>query len=102
MALLGITKSRRSRYDQTMLDLHDAAKRDLGWQERTPAEEVSFLPGQVWMVFTDQVPHSVISGRNALEQTFIVAREVLRAPERSPAGILSRLGGQPERVLATE
>jgi hypothetical protein len=91
MSLLGITKSRRSRYDQIMLDLHDAAKRDLGWQATTPAEEVHFLPGQVWATFTDQVPHSVISGRNALEQTFIVARQVLLMPERSPAAILSRL-----------
>jgi hypothetical protein len=91
MSLLGITKSRRSRYDQIMLELHDAAKRDLGWQATTPAEEVHFLPGQVWATFTDQVPHSVISGRNALEQTFIVAQQVLLMPERSPAGILSRL-----------
>jgi hypothetical protein len=93
MALTGITKSRRSRYDEIMLELHDAAKHDLRWQTTTPAEEVHFLPGQVWATFTDQVPHSVISGRNALEQTFIVARQVLQMPERSPAAILSRLSG---------
>ena len=50
MALTGITKSRRSLYDQIMLGLHDAAKRDLNWQATTPAEEISFLPGQLWMV----------------------------------------------------
>jgi hypothetical protein len=93
MALLGITKSRRSLYDQIMLELHDAAKRDLAWQEATPAEEISFAPGNIWVTFTDQTPHSVISGHNALEQTFIVAPEVLQNPEQSPASILSRLRG---------
>jgi hypothetical protein len=93
MALTGITKSRRSQYDQIMLGLHDAAKRDLAWQAASPVEEVSFLPGQVWMTYTDQLPHSVISGRNALEQTFIVACEGLQIPEYSPASILSRLCG---------
>jgi len=93
MALTGITKSRRSQYDQIMLGLHDAAKRDLAWQAESPAEEVSFLPGQVWATYTDQLPHSVIAGKNALEQTFIVAREVLQMPDRSPAAVISRLRG---------
>jgi hypothetical protein len=93
MALLGITKSRRSLYDQIMLELHDAAKRDLAWQETTPAEEISFAPGDIWVTFTDQTPHAVISGHNALEQTFIVDRQVLQRPEHAPAAILSRLRG---------
>jgi hypothetical protein len=93
MSLLGITKSRRSLYDQIMLELHDAAKRDLVWQETTPAEDISFAPGNIWVTFTDQTPHSVISGHNALEQTFIVAPDVLQIPEQSPASILSRLRG---------
>lgn len=93
MALLGITKSRRSQYDQIMLELHDAAKRDLAWQETTPAEEISFAPGNIWVTYTDQTPHSVISGHNALEQTFIVNPQVLKIPEQSPAAILSRLRG---------
>jgi len=93
MALLGITKSRRSLYDQIMLELHDAAKRDLTWQETAPAEEISFAPGNIWVTFTDQTPHSVISGHNALEQTFIVDPKVLQRPENAPAAILSRLRG---------
>jgi hypothetical protein len=93
MAMMGITKSRRSQYDQIMLGLHDAAKRDLDWQASSPAEEICFAPGQVWMTYTDQVPHSVISGQNALEQTFIVAHQMLQMPEQSPAAILSRLSG---------
>ena len=94
MALTGITKTRRSLYDQTMLGLHDAAKRDMVWQDNAPAEEVDFWPGQVWMVFTDQIPHAAVSGRNALEQTFYVEPGVLGTPEQAPLAVLSRLRGR--------
>ena len=94
MALTGITKTRRSLYDQTMLGLHDAAKRDMVWQDNAPAEEVDFWPGQVWMVFTDQIPHAAVSGRNALEQTFYVEPGVLGNPEQAPLAVLSRLRGR--------
>lgn len=94
MALLGITKSRRAAYDQTMLALHDAAKRDLDWQRTAPSEEVAFPPDRVWMVFTDQVPHAALSGRNALEQTFSVSPDVLAHPQAAPLAILSRLSGR--------
>jgi hypothetical protein len=94
MALLGLTKSRRTLYDQTMLALHDAAKRDLAWQQTAPSEEVAFPPDRVWMVYTDQVPHAALSGRNALEQTFSVSPDVLAHPEDAPLAILSRLSQQ--------
>lgn len=91
LALAGITKTRRTRYDEVMLALHDTAKRDAAWQATAPAETVEFLPGETWMVFTDQMPHAAIAGRNALEQTFLVQPEVLAAPENAPAAILARL-----------
>lgn len=94
MALTGITKSRRTEYDQLMLDLHDAAKRDTVWQAEVQADELAFLPGQSWIVYTDQVPHAAISGRNALEQTFNVDPLVLAEPEQAPAAILSGLRGR--------
>ena len=28
-----------------------------------------------WLVYTDGVPHSVLSGQHALEQTFIISRK---------------------------
>ncbi len=93
MSLAGITKTRRTRYDQAMLALHDASKRDLGWQASEPATEIRFSPGDVWMVFTDQIPHAAISGRNALEQTFLVAPERVTEPAHSPLAVLSRLTG---------
>lgn len=99
LALSGITKSRRTRYDELMLGLHDAAKRDRAWQESAPAEVVDFRPGEVWVVFTDQLFHAALSGRNALEQTFYLAPHVLAAPETAPLAVLSRLTGQAERRL---
>ena len=94
LALLGITKSRRTAYDQLMLGLHDAAKRDVAWQETAPVQTISFLPGQVWMIFTDQVPHAALSGRNALEQSFYIDPSVLAAAEHAPLAILARLTGR--------
>lgn len=91
---LGLTKGRRSRYDEIMLHLHDAAKRDLAWQQAAVVEEIAFPPGSVWLVFTDQVPHAAVSGCNALEQTLYVAPEVLDAPTHAPVAVLERLCGQ--------
>lgn len=90
---LGLTKGRRSRYDEIMLFLHDAAKRDLDWQRSSPAEDVDFVSGCTWIVFTDQVPHAAIAGRNALEQTFYIDPAVLARPETAPLVILGRLCG---------
>ena len=46
------------------------------------------------MVFTDVVPHAVLSGQFAVEQTFIIAKDSLAAPELAPASILERLSGR--------
>ncbi len=94
LAALHITKTRRTRYDQIMLGLHDAAKADMGWQANAPARAVDFLPGQAWMAFTDQVPHAAMSGCNALEQSFYVSPDVLACPASSPLAVLSRLTGR--------
>jgi 3-deoxy-D-manno-octulosonic acid hydroxylase-like protein len=44
-----------------------------------------------WLVFTDGVPHSALSGQFAMEQTFIIPLEALVAPEVSPIRVLERL-----------
>jgi hypothetical protein len=93
-AAVGITKARRSLYDQMMLGLHDAAKRDIKWQKTAPAEEIAFAPGQSWMVFTDQVPHAALSGCNALEQSFYIDPSALISPALAPLAILARLTGK--------
>lgn len=92
---LSLTKCRRTDYDQIMLGMHDAAKRDRDYQTQAPRRYVSFPYGATWLVFTDQTPHAAVSGHCALEQTFYVPVESLADPVSSPLRILERLWGQP-------
>jgi hypothetical protein len=78
-----------------MLRFHDYLKRNDDFQKNAPREEFSFAPGATWMVFTDGVSHAVLSGRHALEQTFLISRDSLASPESAPIGVLERLAGRP-------
>jgi hypothetical protein len=91
---LGLTKGRRSAYDEIMLGLHDAAKFDSGWQAKGPQSVVSFPSGSSWMVFTDQVAHAAMTGSCALEQTFHVPVEAMMHPEQSPLRVLEQITGR--------
>jgi len=90
---LSLTKCRRTDYDQIMLGMHDAAKRDRDYQATAPRRHVSFPAGATWLAFTDQTPHAAVSGQCALEQTFYVPVEALAEPASSPLRILERLWG---------
>lgn len=90
-ARLGLTKGVRSAYDQMMLALHDRMKRDTEYQRQADAAALSFPPGTTWLCFTDQVPHAAMAGRWAMEQTFILPVEAMRAPETSPLRVLEQL-----------
>ncbi|HXQ17122.1 MAG TPA: Kdo hydroxylase family protein [Caulobacteraceae bacterium] len=90
---LSLTKCRRTDYDQIMLGMHDAAKRDRDYQATAQRRFVSFPAGATWLAFTDQTPHAAVSGQCALEQTFYVPVEALAAPASSPLRILERLWG---------
>ena len=92
---LSLTKCRRTDYDQIMLGMHDAAKRDRSYQATAPRRFVSFPGGATWLAFTDQTPHAAVSGQCALEQTFYVPVEHLAEPAASPLRILERLWGAP-------
>jgi hypothetical protein len=92
---LSLTKCRRTDYDQIMLGMHDAAKRDRGYQATAPRRYVSFPGGATWLAFTDQTPHAAVSGQCALEQTFYVPVEALAEPAASPLRILERIWGAP-------
>jgi len=94
LAALGITGGRRSLYDHLMLALHDRMKSDPAYQRDGVAAEIAFPTGTSWMVFTDQVPHAAIAGRNALEQTFHLPVSAQRFPERAPLRVLERLRGE--------
>jgi 3-deoxy-D-manno-octulosonic acid hydroxylase-like protein len=94
LAALGITKGRRSAYDQLMLNLHDAGKLDRAHQESGVREEVAFPAGTTWLCFTDQVLHAALAGRFALEQTFHIDVAAMAEPDRSPLRVLERLRGE--------
>ena len=90
---IGKTRTQRSPYDHYMLRLHDMAKADQAYQTGSPQQEIAFGPG-VWMVFSDQVPHAAMAGRNALECTFYLPPDAQRHPELSPLKVLERLTGR--------
>jgi len=97
MLKAGITKRRRTEYDHVMLQLHDRAKADLGFQSSGPQARVDFAPGTTWVVYSDQVLHAAMGGQHMLEQTFLLDVEHLRQPETSPLRTLERLMHRPLR-----
>jgi hypothetical protein len=84
----------RSPYDAFMLHFHDWLKRNREYQQNSPKYRFDLPPGSTWLVFTDIVPHAVLGGRLALEQTVIVSRSSLENPERAPAAILEQIAGR--------
>jgi hypothetical protein len=91
---IGVTKGRRSLYDELMLSLHDAAKLDAAFQADSPHTAVDFPPGSCWLAFTDQVLHAALGGEFALEQTFHLDVAEMTEPSRAPVRVLERLSGR--------
>lgn len=91
---LGMPVIPRSAYDRFMLQFHEYLKRNREFQEHCPKYSFNFPPGSTWLTFTDVVPHSVLSGQHALEQTFIIARSSLANPAQSPLAVLERLSAR--------
>ena len=88
---LGITKTRRSRYDHLMLQLHDAMKGDQEYQRHGPQLAVAFPPDSSWICFSDQTPHAAMGGQFMLEQTFLLPVDAMYAPRRAPVKVLEFL-----------
>lgn len=93
-ATLGLPMPDRSRYDEFMLYLHDWLKENDDFQKNSPRREVVFAPGSFWMVYTDGVPHAVMSGQFALEQTFIIPPAALVNPDVAPLRVLEMSTGK--------
>jgi hypothetical protein len=93
LSRLGLTRGVQTSYDQLMLGLHDAAKRDATYQA-ADAQLQDFPAGSSWIVYTDQTPHAALAGRCAFEQTFYVRPEVLTDPDSAPLAVLERLTGR--------
>jgi hypothetical protein len=92
---LGLPVVARSAYDQFMLHFHEYLKRNEDFQKNSHKYEFNFPPGSTWLTFTDVVPHSVLSGQHALEQTFIIARKSMANPADAPVAILEQICGKP-------
>jgi len=91
---LRVTKALRSEYDHLMLQLHDAMKSDLDYQRDAAQETVPFPSGSVWVCFSDQTSHAVMSGQFMMEQTLHLPAANQYNPDASPLAILSRLTGR--------
>jgi hypothetical protein len=94
-ARLGLPVVARPPYDRFMLKIHHAMKEDASFQETCRKDRWEFPAGSTWIVFTDSASHACLSGQYALEQTFIIRRSSLAAPEKAPIAILEKLAGHP-------
>jgi hypothetical protein len=92
---VGLPIADRSAYDRFMLGFHDYLKFNEEYQRDCAKYRFEFPPDSTWMVFTDIVPHAVLSGQHALEQTVIVRRRSLAARRNAPIEILESLCGRP-------
>ncbi|MGC2500177.1 MAG: Kdo hydroxylase family protein [Acidobacteriaceae bacterium] len=86
-----IPSLKRSPYDEFMMRFHNFLKENSRWQAECPRYPFQFPPGSSWMVYTDTVPHAVLAGQYALEQTFLVPIEAMVRPEISPLRVLEEL-----------
>lgn len=84
----------RSAYDRFMLHFHDYLKEDSRYQAECPKTRIEFPPMSTWLVYTDGVPHAVMSGQHALEQTFIISRKGLVAQDAAPISVLEKISGR--------
>ncbi|NWA26920.1 Kdo hydroxylase family protein [Pseudomonas gingeri] len=91
---LRITKSYRSEYDHLMLQLHDGMKGDQTYQETAEQVTMPFAAGSVWVCFSDQVPHAVMSGQYMLEQTLHLPADKQYDAQSNPLAILTRMTGR--------
>jgi hypothetical protein len=88
-----VPQLKRTPYDQFMMELHNAMKENAEFQRDCPKESVNFGPGSSWMVYTETVPHAVLAGQYALEQTFLIDPAAMVTPESAPVAILEKMAG---------
>ena len=86
---------KRTPYDEFMMQLHNAMKEDSEFQGVCTREYLQFAPGSSWMVYTETVPHAVLAGQYALEQTFLVDPDAMVTPGSAPIRVLEKMAGAP-------
>ncbi len=94
MQITKITRGERTPYDHYMHKLHNAMKADLDYQKFASQEDVYFLPGSTWLVYSDQVSHAAMSGQFMFEQTFYLPVNDMLDEKKSPLRILERAVGR--------
>ena len=82
---------KRSPYDDFMMRFHNFLKENASFQAECHKESLQFPAGSSWMVYTDMVPHAVLAGQYALEQTLLVDHQAMVAPEYSPLSVLQAM-----------
>jgi hypothetical protein len=85
---------KRTPYDDFMMRFHNFLKENAHFQAESVKHPFQFPAGSSWMVYTDTVPHAVMGGQYALEQTLLVEPEAMVAPEHSPLTVLESIAGQ--------
>ena len=93
LSAAGLPLTPRSPYDDFMLRFHDFLKENSAFQKDCVKEHTDFPPNTCWMVYTDSVGHAVLSGRYALEQTYIVNQDAMVTPEKAPVRVLEKMVG---------
>ena len=88
-----IPSLKRSPYDDFMMRFHNFLKENPKFQAECAKYPWQFPPGSSWMVYTDTVPHAVLAGQYALEQTLLVSPEALVNPQTSPLKVLETIAG---------
>ena len=91
----GLKAVDHSAYDRFMLRFHDFLKEQSDFQANCPKTRIEFPPGSTWICYTDSVPHAVLSGQYALEQTFIIPLPAMVTPASAPISILEKMAGAP-------
>ncbi len=91
--VVGLKAPNHSAYDLFMLGFHDYLKENTAFQKDAPKIRTDFPPLSTWITFTDMVPHAVLSGRYAMEQTFIVPVNALVDQAKAPVRVLEKIAG---------
>ena len=91
MKALGLKLSSGSAYDSWMNAFHNFLKENQHFQNSCKKNIWDFPPGSTWIVYTDMVSHSVLSGQFALEQTFIISQRHMVLPDKAPINVLRQL-----------
>jgi hypothetical protein len=80
-----------SPYDRSMRRIHNFMKENQRFRDNSEGyQEIHFPPLSAWMVFTDGISHSVLTGQHALVTTVLVPLANCRLPELSPYQVLAR------------